>query len=409
MSEIIVPHKEQLFAKDLMKEMVRTSQRPEEGNQQFVQDIGSLLDQEGFDLRVVEDPEYSDRSLLIVDIGKKNGLQTLSAISHSDVVGVSGQKWSNDPWTLHEDKGLWFGRGVCDTHGSGVSMLLAAPNKKDLDALEENDKRVSIIFTYDEEATSEEFSMRGARLAAGLLGVKAVAEAPYFIAGEPTETRDGKVIPMRSHKGRFLAEISVNVDYPGHVSDNVQNALHEVLEIGAGVVGYDRVLVYGSSNDDEAKIYNPPRSTVQVSAANVKNGDFSTTPEEARIYIDMRTLPDVHELRVREMTDLLTSILGKRKGVKVTLEVLKDAPGSVTDANSPVVKLAQFATGHRARGFNGGDEGRIMRVYAGKEGVTVGPGELRFAHKTDEQVPVRSIYRLADIYSKMFSESVQLL
>jgi acetylornithine deacetylase len=394
-------------ARDLMATMVANSQRPGEGNQRFVDVVGEQLSDQGFSVRSVPDPELPDRSLLVVDIGNPNDEQVLAAISHSDVVGIEGQTWQHDPWELSEKDGNWLGRGVCDTHGSGVAMLLAGSRPEVVDILRDAGRRVSIIFTYDEEATSSELSMRGARMAAGLLGPEPVATANYFIAGEPTEI-DGNIVPMRSHKGRWLAHFTVKVEHAGHVSDNVQNA----LMLGAGVVNeisqYAKVLRYGSANDEEAGIYRPPHSTAQVSAADIKRGDFSTTPDHARFTVDMRTLPDVHELRAKEISDLIRSGI-QEAGVTTELEIVKDAPGSITRPDSPIVKVAELVTGQTARGFNGGDEGRIMRLQGGKEGVTLGPGELSYAHMPNEQVSVRSVLKTVDVYSRLFQSMVKLV
>lgn len=393
-------------ARDLMEVMVQHSQKPGEGNTPFVDAVAEAIDNMGFHIRTVEDPKFPNKSLLIAEAGDPEGEQTLTAISHSDVVGVEDQEWQFNPWKLHEEQGKWFGRGTCDTHGSGVAMLLAAAMPEVQETLGQANKKVSIVFTYDEEATSPELSMRGARLAAGVLGPTAVAESKYFIAGEPTE-KGGKVVPMRGHKGRWLAHFAVNVDHSGHVSELVQNAFMSGASIVQEIGSYAKMIRLGSSTDEEARIYQPPHSTIQVSAADVKSGDYSTTPSKARFTVDMRTLPDAHEQRVKEMIDL---IVGTRwePGTTVKLEVLKDADGSLTPEDSPIVKIAEEATGYTARGFNGGDEGRIMRLMAHKEGVTLGPGELGFAHMPDEQVNIQSIFEVAKIYSMLFRKSVEL-
>jgi len=386
--------------------MVENSQRPGEGNQAFVDSLVSYIGDQDFHLRTVQDPELPDRSLLIVDVGDPEGEQTLATISHADVVGVEGQEWEHSPWEVHEDNGVWFGRGVCDTHGSGVAMLLAAGRPDVREALQRAGKRASVVFTYDEEAVSPELSMRGARLAAGLLGPEPSVTSNFFIAGEPTEI-DGNIVPMRGHKGRWLGHFVVNVEHSGHVSELVQNAFMSGASIVHEIGGYARFLTYGSDTDEEAQIYRPPHSTVQVSAAEVKSGDFSTTPSKARFTLDMRTLPDVHDLRVKEIMDLI-----KRGSwdpeVTVVLEVVKDAKGSLTPADSPIVLAAESATGQSARGFNGGDEGRIMRLQAHKQGVTLGPGKLQYAHMPNEQVSIASVFNAADIYSQLLRSSVQL-
>jgi acetylornithine deacetylase len=398
--------KEYETAYDLMDIMVENSQRPGEDNQAFVESVSSYLSDKGFYLKTVDDPEIEGRTLLVAEVGDPEGEQMLATISHADVVGVEGQDWHHSPWELHEKDDTWFGRGVCDTHGSGVAMLLAASRPQVRRVLEKAHKRASVVFTYDEEAISPELSMRGARLAAGLLGPEAAITSEYFVAGEPTEI-DGSIVPMRGHKGRWLGHFTVDVARSGHVSEIVQNAFMSGASIVHEIGGYARYLTYGSDTDEDAQIYRPPHSTVQVSAAVVKSGDFSTTPSKAQFTVDMRTLPDVHDLRVKEITDLI-----KRgswdSDVAVLLDVVKDAKGSLTPADSPIVVAAEQATGRSARGFNGGDEGRIMRLQAHKEGVTLGPGKLQYAHMPNEQIAIRSIFRAADIYSKLFRNSVQL-
>lgn len=395
--------------KELMEVMIEKSQRPGEGNQEFVDSIGEMLDSQGFHIRTVQDPEYADRSLLVAEVGDVQGEQTISAISHSDVVGVEGQHWKHTPWRLHEQRGNWFGRGACDTHGSGVSMLIAAARPEVRKQLEEANKKVSVIFTYDEEATSPELSMRGARLAAGVLGdVEPVATSKYFIAGEPTE-HEGAITAMRAHKGRWLAHFTVDVEHSGHVSELVQNAFMTGSSIVHDIGRYMYFLTLGSDEDEEAAIFSPPHSTIQVSAAQVKSGDYSTTPSTATFTVDMRTLPfsDIHHFRELEVRDLIKRG-GTEDGHTVTLDIVKNALGTVTRAESPIVLLAEQATHRTARGFNGGDEGRIMRQMAQKEGVTIGPGELGFAHMPDERVAVSSIFKAADIYADMFAKSVRL-
>lgn len=393
-------------AHDMMNVMVANSQWPGGENSDFVERVGSHVESLGLRVDSLADPEHPGKALLMVEVGAPDGEQALATISHSDVVGVEGQKWDTDPTKLHIEGDTWIGRGVCDTHGSGVSMILAALQPGMHEELVRADKKINIIFTYDEEATSPELSMRGARLAAGLMGPASVVTGKYFIAGEPTEI-DGSFVPMRSHKGRFLGHIDVHVEHSGHVSDNVQNALAVGARIVGKVADYAATLRYGSGNDPEAQIYNPPHTTVQVSAATVKSGDYSATPSDARFTFDMRTLPDVHELRARELSDLVVSTKTD-EGETVKLEIVKDAPGSITNSDSPIVKLAEEVTGSVAQGFNGGDEGRILRLLGGKDGVTLGPGELRFAHMPNEQIQVVSIFNAADVYARIFRQVVKL-
>jgi acetylornithine deacetylase len=392
------------IAKDLMETMVEHSQRPLEGNLDFVQVMQEKLDQLSLPVRVTADPEHNDRKLLAVDIGDPDGKQCLVATSHSDVVGVEGQNWNTDPWKLVEEGDEWVGRGTCDTHGTGVSMLLAGMREDVRRELHDAHGRVTIFFTYDEEATSKEFSMRGARMAAGLLGTESQIQARNFLIGEPTET-DGVIVPMRAHKGRMLTHFTVEAPESGHVSQAKQNALMAAGTIIHAIGEYANMLRYGSRDDKEAAIYNPPFTTVQVSSGDVKSGDYSTTPDHVRFSVDMRTLPFVHEHRVSALKDLITS-QNHPNGEQVVVGVEKDAPGSSTPADARIVRISEELTGVTSQGFNGGDDGRILRNNAGMQGVTAGPGDLRFAHMPNERISIESVLRAVDFYAKFFKRSI---
>ncbi len=260
-------------ALDLMKVMVATSQHPAGGNLDFVEVVSEYLAAAPVALRRIQDPALPDRALLVVDVGASEGTQSIVAVSHSDVVGVESQIWTTDPWVLNERDGLWFGRGVCDTHGSGVAMLLAALRPDVQGVLADSGRRATIIFTYDEEATEPSLSMRGARLAAGLLDTGAVVESGYFVVGEPTEI-GGELVAMRGHKGRWLAQFRIDVARPGHVADIVQNAFMLGADVVEQIGEYARTLRYGTVEHPDERIFDPPHSTIQVSAVNVKNSEI---------------------------------------------------------------------------------------------------------------------------------------
>jgi acetylornithine deacetylase len=393
--------------RDLMSLMIETSQRPGEGNVGFVDTVGAYLEDKGANVRKVDDPDFSDRSLLVVEIGAEDGEQALAAISHSDVVGVEGQTWDYDPWKLTEQGDLWLGRGVCDTHGSGVGMIMAGLRPKVAERLKQAGKRVSIVFTSDEEAAEAEWSYRGAKLAAGLLGVKPTITSKYFVAGEPTETTQG-MTAMRAHKGRWLSHFLITVDRPGHSAESVQNA----FSIGAEIV--HEIGVFAADylkSDDDGKglkdIFSPPFSTAQVTAAQVKSGDYSITPDHVRFTVDLRTLPIVHGHQVAALKSLIENSSQITEGVSIDLENLDDFKGTVTEATSPIVIAAEAATGLSSLGFNGGDEGEVLR-RAGKQGITLGPGELSFAHAPNEQIPIRSVLKSIDVYSDLFLRTSKL-
>ncbi|MCL2173961.1 M20/M25/M40 family metallo-hydrolase [Candidatus Saccharibacteria bacterium] len=392
-------------ARELMGIMVSNSQRPGGGNLDFINAVDDYLQSFNCQMIRIPDPDASNKSLLVANFGDPDGRQVLAALNHSDVVGVNIDEWQTNPWELCEQGNTWLGRGVCDTHGSGVAMLLAANSISG--ELEKTNKRISIIFTYDEEAAEQDLSYRGAKLAIGQLGAVSVIESGIFVVGEPTE-KNGKIRAMVAQKGRWLANYRIEVDHPGHVSDNVQNALAVAMGVGSNINQYARNLKLGSSSDEEARIFDPPHSTIQISAGVVKTDNYSSTPKSASFSVDMRTLPipGVHEQRIREVADLILNGYQLEEGECVTLEVLSDEGGSMTSLDSKIAKISEKATGQPVAGFNGGDEGFILR-NAGLEGVTMGPGELSMAHKPNEEISIQSVLGAVQMYKFLFEKVME--
>jgi acetylornithine deacetylase len=396
-------------ARDMMDLMVQTSQQPGEGNEAFVAGVGLYLSNRNFVVESYEDPQHKDRELLVVDFGDPDGEQVLAAISHGDVVSVKNQKWNTDPFVLTEDGDKWLGRGVCDTHGSGVAMLLAGARPDVTQALAKAGKRVSVVFTYDEEAPDAYWSYRGAKVAVGEYGADPVITSKYFIAGEPTEPENSDtIIARRAHKGRWLARFTLNVGHPGHSAENVQNALGLAIESGHEIYNFSASHLQHYHPTSDSQIFNPAHSTAQVTAGEVKNDAFSITANTASFVVDLRTLPGFHDTHKNALRRLLEGNGEKYdEGVSMGLEVLDDFAGTITPGDSPIVIAAQKATQAHVLGFNGGDEGEVLRRH-NKEGITLGPGKLSFAHAPNEEIKVDSIFKATEIYAQLFRNAINM-
>jgi acetylornithine deacetylase/succinyl-diaminopimelate desuccinylase-like protein len=284
-------------------------------------------------------------------------------------------------------------------------MLVAGARKSVVEDLGRNNKHVSVIFTHDEEAPSAEMSYRGAKLAAGVIGDGGLITAKYFVDGEPTEF-DGRMVPMRAHKGRWLMNFTVEVERPGHSAQDVQNALTVGAELAHEIVSYSRAMQQEVASD-AADLFTPSYSTAQITGANAKDKDYSITPSKAGFTVDLRTLPHEHDTRVHELRRLITEF-GLEEGATVRISELDNFEGTLTAPDSPIVRLAESVTRLVAQGFNGGDEGEVLRSK-GMEGITLGPGEFIYAHTANEQISVDSVLNAIDIYAHIFRKSTNLL
>ncbi|MEF9603174.1 M20/M25/M40 family metallo-hydrolase, partial [Paracoccus sp. PXZ] len=131
---------------------------------------------------------------------------------HTDVVPVTGQDWSMDPFALTERDGLYYGRGTADMKGFVAAAIHAALHaaRRDLRM------PLHLALSYDEEI--------------GCMGVRGMIEAlaarpdrpALCIVGEPTGMRIAA-----GHKGKAAYRACCH-GREGHsaLAPNALNALH---------------------------------------------------------------------------------------------------------------------------------------------------------------------------------------
>ncbi len=103
----------------------------------------------GFGARFTRIPNAAgDKAALFATFGPdEDGGVVLSG--HTDVVPVTGQKWTSPPFALRRDGDRLYGRGTCDMKGFGALCLAMAPEFM----AARLKKPVHILLSYDEETT----------------------------------------------------------------------------------------------------------------------------------------------------------------------------------------------------------------------------------------------------------------
>jgi acetylornithine deacetylase len=94
-------------------------------NLALVEHVEKLALAEGARLRRFADPSGEKTNVLISIGPEAEGGIVYSG--HTDVVPVTGQEWSGDPWTLRERDGRLVGRGATDMKGFLGCCLAAMP------------------------------------------------------------------------------------------------------------------------------------------------------------------------------------------------------------------------------------------------------------------------------------------
>jgi acetylornithine deacetylase len=163
--------------KDILADLIAFPTVSSDSNLELIAYLAARLEDCGADVHLFTDPSGNKANLFATLGPKKDGGIVLSG--HSDVVPVTDQSWTTDPFVMTERDGRLYGRGSCDMKGFIATTIAMAP----IFARSVRDRPLHFAFTYDEEGGC----IGAAHLAQSLaqLGIR----PSVAIIGEPTSMR----------------------------------------------------------------------------------------------------------------------------------------------------------------------------------------------------------------------------
>lgn len=330
-------------------------------------------------------------SLVIRRPGKS--ARTLWIIAHTDVVPPGDPAlWKTDPFTLHQEGDLIYGRGVEDNHQGMVGALLL------LRALElcrtQTDLSLGILLVADEETGNE-------------LGIEYILQqrpeifhATDLILVPDFGTEDGSGIEI-AEKSVFWFKFTVQ-GRQCHASTPEQgvNSLVAVSELILALEDLPDIFSL------EEPLFNPSYSTFVPTKKEANVPNINTLPGQDVFYLDCRVLPvyppDQVETEIRTMCDAVEA----ERAVSISFTAVVNQPAAPpTPAHSSVVtRLA--ACLRRERGL----EPRLMGIGGGtvaaafrRRGLpAVCWGTLKHtAHQPNEHASIRNTLADARVFARL--------
>jgi acetylornithine deacetylase len=347
------------------------------GNRDIIELLANWLDDSGFNVEVLPLPGTDSKANLIATLGSGPGGLVLSG--HTDTVPYDDGKWTHDPFSLTESGQRLYGLGTSDMK-SFLALALEASRELHAGDLKEP---LILLATADEET-----SMSGAKA----LVERASLRARHAIIGEPTGLR-----PVRMHKGILMESIHLQ-GRSGHSSDpslgnNALEAMHTV--IGA-VLSWRDELQHNNRNP----LFAVPVPTINL--GHIHGGDNpNRICPECELHIDLRPLPgmDLAELRGELHQRILASI--QNSGIVTRFEPLfEGVPAMETDADAPIVKLAERLTGYAPEAAAFATEAPYLNQL-GMDTVVLGPGDIDQAHQPDEYLALNRLNPTIDILKQV--------
>lgn len=298
---------------------------------------------------------------------------------HTDVVPVTGQSWTTDPWTVTERNGRLYGRGTCDMKGFDALALAAVPL-----ALAAGIRRpLHIALSIDEET-----GCAGCIPMVGEIAARVRAAAVFV--GEPSRMK-----VVTGHKGGIGYDTRLK-GFPVH-SSLMHEGVNAIME-AAKLIGWANA----RNAENRAKApgplaaaFVPPWTTVHV--GQIEGGTaHNITAEHCRMGLDFRVVPgEDGEAWARAYEDLVAEVDAAMKAVRpeagIALTRQFDVPALVPEAAGAAEALARRLTGDNGTHVvsYGTEAGHFQT--AGYSTVICGPGDIAQAHQADEYIELAEL------------------
>jgi acetylornithine deacetylase len=300
---------------------------------------------------------------------------------HADTVGVDGM--TIPPFTPEIKAGRIYGRGVCDTKGSGAAILAALRQYSQSGQAANN---VAVLFVTDEEI--------------GKTGAKAfinhqMAHLPWkpvaIFVGEPTQCRQ-----VVAHNGVIRWKLKTK-GVAAH-SSKPSNGKSAISAMAKLVLGFE------SKYASKLSLTHPLTGTAAASINTISGGvAVNIIPDHCEIELDRRVLPGESSEMVLAEIETLFAALAK-DDPSIEYEFL---PPFVDPALDPQVNAhvsAKFAKVLESCGVVGAPEGAgygtDASTYsaAGVPSIVFGPGSVEQAHTEDEWLELGQLEKAVEIY-----------
>lgn len=380
---------------------------PESGSseQQAAEHAAGWAENRGFDVQV--DLVAPGRPNVIITWNAGPGKRKLMFEGHTDVVTPGNvTAWHYDPFGAEIKDGRMYGRGTNDTKGNLAAMLVA------MDAIKRSGVSLSGSIVGGVLCDEEDL----------MIGVRDFIErghADDITGAIICEPQDGMI--CTSQKGA----IRVCYTLMGRMSHgampltglNTAPALAELIT-GLHRLEYDAVQELGQDRHLGWPSFTP--TVIQAPAEGPPQ--LNVMPGEARVLVDVRTIPGQSHERIRQDLKTLAETvelkmkghytdydlhLGLNRHIDNTIEVkfLTDRPCTKTHPEDPLVSAADWATRKILKvepvyaGVPGATDGTFLWVRKHIPIVAMGAGDRQVPHQVDEWVDLDQLAYTADIYA----------
>jgi len=346
------------------------------GEQAVAEHVAAALDRLGMDAALIG---RNGRTSVVAEAHVSPNAETLLVASHLDTVPVDGMEI--DPFDPVIEGDRLFGRGSCDTKAGMAALLEALERVLERGRLKRN---ILVVGESDEELGSVGVS--------DVLAHLGDRRPDWVLATEPTDLK-----LINAHKGVVHAKVCAR-GRACHSSDPTRGRNAIVLLAKA-------ILAIEESASVFVRRPHPQLGPATLSVGLVRGGQApNIVPDEARIWVDRRTLPDETPEIVRAQLEEALAKAGVEEAVVVE-SCSEEKPPLESDPEGLAARGAGEAleslglSGDCDHVAFGTDAGVFAR--AGVPGVVLGPGSISVAHTSREFVPIGEVETMVRIFERL--------
>lgn len=376
---------------DILEKLIAFKTVSRRSNLDLLDYVEALLAPTGARVERFAHPDGS-RANLWVTIGP-DGPGGVVLSGHTDVVPVTGQNWTMDPFALTARDGRFYGRGTADMKGFVAAALHAALQAS------QGELRIPLhlALSYDEEI--------------GCMGVRGMIDAlaarperpALCIVGEPTGMRIAT-----GHKGKMGYRACCH-GHEGHsaLAPNALNALHLGAAFIAGLQARQQELATSGARDSA---YDIPYSTIH---AGVMQGGTALNIVPNRCDIEF----EIRNIAADDPGQILSQIAADAERIaaphrarfpeaRIEIAEISGYPGLEEPDTSPVVALLRRITGENGPAIKVafGTEGGLLQQGIGMATAICGPGDMAQGHKPDEFVSAAQLALCDQMLARLVQE-----
>ena len=357
-------------------------------NLALIEDVKGILAGHGVASRLTHNAEKTKANLFATIGPKDKGGIVLSG--HTDVVPVTGQPWSADPFKVRKADGRLYGRGTADMKSFIAVALALLPDlvKRTLKT------PIHFAFSYDEEV-----GCHGARpLIRDIVDNLPLPRA--VIVGEPTMMK-----LINQHKGAAAYRITVH-GQEGHSSGPQLgvNANFVAVRLISEILRIQDELIQAADPKSE---FVPPYPTFNIGVLSGGTAG-NIIPNHCEFALELRVLPgqttDPIIDRIKAFAAGTLEPEMRRVSPKAHIHFHKhgEIPPLSALKDSPAEALIRLLTGlNQAGAVAYGTEAGLFQE-AGMPTVIFGPGDIAQAHQADEFIEIAQVEACEAFMRKLF-------